>query len=115
VVNFGATPFRYPAFGYSSVELIDKTSVQRAELLTEWLFNLVLLDVKSRKNGDRLSQMTAPAPYRRSSSSYDFDYISGSVNEVSAHLITHHIFERLNPFLGNAYIVESCLFKHFLF
>ncbi|CAL4094240.1 unnamed protein product, partial [Meganyctiphanes norvegica] len=93
IINFGATPFRYPQHGYCPLEAPPTTQLLRAHSSFTWLHRLINLTINWHHYSDLVS----------------LDSSVGSRRESSLLLVAQHIATHLGPLLAMPYVVEACL------
>lgn len=86
IVNFGATPFRYPQFGFSPLEAPPSSDLVKAHRCVSWLISLVDLQ-----------------------SSWPQEQLNGGRWKACILIVVQHIAAHLGPLLATPYIVEACL------
>ncbi|RWS07923.1 E3 ubiquitin-protein ligase RNF123-like protein [Dinothrombium tinctorium] len=96
VANFGATPLRYPVEGYQPLEAVPYIELCKADIMFDWIFNLILLESRNEPTSTAFNNSQSPS------------------RNISSYLILNMILERLSPFVTNRYIIEACMLKKLL-
>lgn len=118
IVNFGSNKFKYPIDGYQPLEVQNQFDIIKANMLIEWLFNLILLkcqttaDENIYQNVSSLKQDQAMCSNSQKSSPIKSK--SNNFENPFFYLTTSLIMEELESLLTNEYIIETCLFKHLI-
>ncbi|XP_042209259.1 E3 ubiquitin-protein ligase RNF123-like isoform X2 [Homarus americanus] len=94
IVNFGATPFRYPQPGFSPLEAPPTSDLVKAYRCVSWLTSLVNLDMHWLQYTDLVRKE---------------EQLSGGRRKACIHLVVQHIAAHLGPLLATPYVVEACL------
>lgn len=141
IVNFGSAKFKYPVEGYQSLEEQNQFEVIKANMLIEWLFNLILLKCQTKDDdahNENVNNLTVAEENIYSNlSSINYLPINQLVNQsINPHFSYHLnrspvklkqnldslffylcsslIMEELESLLTNEYIIETCLLKNLI-
>ncbi|KAJ8302173.1 hypothetical protein KUTeg_021160 [Tegillarca granosa] len=107
--NFGATPLRYPIYGYRPLQDSPHTEVLKAQVLFSYLRDLLPVIAENKKTEeadilpDRKGNPVPPSPLGVC-----------RTKQSTLLLVASHLFDKLAPLLRGAYIVEACLMKFLL-
>lgn len=94
IVNFGATPIRYPQRGFCPLEAPPSSDLVKADRCVSWLKTLIKLYSDWRQHTDlvRIEEQ-----------------ISGGRRKACILIVVQHIATHLGPLLATPYVVEACL------
>ncbi|XP_018914363.2 E3 ubiquitin-protein ligase RNF123 [Bemisia tabaci] len=86
IVNFGATPFKYPIVGYEPMQLPPSSKIGKVDQILEWLNSLLVYHDSLNHDGV-------------------------ITKEAITMIFVRMIFFELAPFLQDNFIIEECILK----
>ncbi|KAK3886649.1 hypothetical protein Pcinc_009204 [Petrolisthes cinctipes] len=97
IINFGATPFRYPQAGFLPLQAPPAVEITSANLCVNWLASLVNLAHNWHKYPELVRVQG------------ESDLGSRGRHKTCLLLVAQHIATYLGPLLSKPYVVEACL------